>query len=281
MSRQDVYSQHADTIEAVITAVCRRHRLPAEQAEDLASQIRLKLLKDDAAVLRRFEGRASMRTYLVTVAERVLMDWRVHEWGKWRPCQEARRLGPLAVELDRLLTRDSMPYEEAVELLVARGQAQSRGELDAIRPRLANRTGRWKVGGEVLEFMPAPQGAADDGVAASEHETRVMKAGTALAAALAELSPEDQIILRLRFQDGFTVARIAALIGEDQKPLYRRFERLYARLKEALTTAGVTEEDIGDLFGGPALDLPPALDAVTGNPGGGPSRRMTPGGRHA
>jgi RNA polymerase sigma factor (sigma-70 family) len=282
VSREELYSTHADTVEAVITAVCRRHRLPADQAEELGSQIRLKLIADDCAVLRQFQGRSSMRTFLVTVAERVLLDWRTREWGKWRPCQEAKRLGALAIDLDRLLSRDGMSYEEAAELLITRGRATSRAELDAIRPKLTQRTGRWMVSGEVLEHMPAQTGAADEHVRTAEIETQVLKASRALSDAVKNLPPEDQIILRLRFQDGFTVARVAEFLGVEQKPLYRRFERLFAQLRDVLAKVGVTESDLATIFGAPAVELAPVLDSVdVGIAARGPSTRISPGGRHA
>ena len=283
MDGDDLYSTHADTIDAVIKAVCRRHRLTADRADDLTSLIHIKLLENDRAVLRQFQGRSSIRTYLVTVAERVLLDWRTSEWGKWRPCQEARRLGDLAIDLDRLLTRDKMLYEEAVETLVAQGRATSRAELDEIRPKLSDRTGRRLVGGETLEHLPAHVGAADERVTSAERQAQTSKAGAALAQALSELTPSDQVIVRMRFQDGFTVARIAQLLGEEQKPLYRRFEKIFARMREGLGRAGLTEDDIADLFSSPGLDLPPALALVGG--GGkhrsGPSTAVTPGGPNA
>ena len=41
----------------MIDAVCRRHRLPADEAEELASpHSALKLVENDGVVLRRFEG---------------------------------------------------------------------------------------------------------------------------------------------------------------------------------------------------------------------------------
>jgi RNA polymerase sigma factor for flagellar operon FliA len=243
VSREDLYSTHAESIDAVIKAVCRRHRLTPDRADDLASRAQLKLIENNYAVLRQFQGRSSIRTYLVTVVERVLLDWRVGEWGKWRPCQEARRLGAVAIDLDRLLTRDGIPYEEAVEMLLAQGRAASRAELDDIRPKLTDRTGRQMVSGEALEHMPARGAAADERVVAAERATQTAKAGTALAEALRALPPSDQVILRLRFQDGFTVARIAALVGEEQKPLYRRFERLFAQLRAAMGQAGLTEDE--------------------------------------
>lgn len=282
VSRDDLYSTHADAIEGVIAAVCRRHRLPPDRADDLASQIRLKLVDNDFAVLRQFQGRSSIRTYLITVAERVLLDWRTREWGKWRPCQEARRLGALAIDLDRLLSRDGVPFDEAAETLLTQGRAKSRAEIDEIRPKLAARTGRWMVTSEVLEHMPAQTAAPDERVVNAERATQVSKAGRALSDALRRLPPEDQLILRLRFQDGFTVARIAELLGEAQKPLYRRFERLFARLREAMSDLGVTEEDVSDLFGTPALELAPAFASVpAGNEIPRPSTPITPGGRHA
>jgi RNA polymerase sigma factor for flagellar operon FliA len=277
----DVYSAHAETIEAVITAVCRRHRLSADQGEELASRIRLKLIDHDFAVLRQFQGRSSIRTYLITVSERVLLDWRTSEWGKWRPCQEARRLGPVAIELDRLLTRDGVAFEAAVETLVAKGWA-TRAELDEIRPNISARSRRWMVSGDVLEQMPATAGAADARVADAERDAQVSKAGAALASALRTLPPEDQIILKLRFRDGFTIARIAQLIGEESKPLYRRFEKLFAHLRQRLSELGVSQSEVSELLGHESLELAPAFtDAPPGNQSPRPSTRITPGGRHA
>jgi RNA polymerase sigma factor for flagellar operon FliA len=130
--------------------------------------------------------------------------------------------------------------------------------------------------------MPARGNAADERVVGSERQTQASRAGAALADAMRGLEPQDQMILRLRFQDGFTVARIAELIGEEQKPLYRRFDRLFARLRESLSAFGVTDEDVSDLFGHPSVELAPVFaPAAVGKDVPGPSTRLTPGGRHA
>lgn len=252
VSEDELYSKHAATIEAVIAVVCRRHRLTPDRADELGSLFRLKLVEHDFAVLRQFQGRSSIRTYLVTVCERVLLDWRISEWGKWRPCMEARRLGDLAIELDRLLTRDRLTFEEAVETLLTSGRAQSRAEIEDIRPRLAQRRGHRLVDDDALKDLPAPGGSADRPVLDEERRRRLEKVVAALTAALYGLPPQDQVILRLRFQNGFTVAQIALDLGFEQKPLYRRFERLFRVLREALEQAGVRAEDVRDLFGSDA-----------------------------
>ena len=79
------FADHADLIQAVLAYVARGHRLTPDAADEFSSWAHLKLLGDDRAILRKFKGQSSLRTYLVTVIQRLYLDWRVHEWGKWRP----------------------------------------------------------------------------------------------------------------------------------------------------------------------------------------------------
>src|SRR6202008_4136539 len=100
--------------------IARRHQLSADEADELGSSVRLKLVENDYEVLRKFEGRSQLRTYLTTVVKRHFLDDRNARWGKWRPSAQARRLGPVAVLLDQFLTRDRLPFEEAVQAIEAR-----------------------------------------------------------------------------------------------------------------------------------------------------------------
>ena len=44
----------------------------------------------------------------MAVIQRLFLDARIAKWGKWRPSVSARRLGGVAVLLERLLTRDGL-----------------------------------------------------------------------------------------------------------------------------------------------------------------------------
>ena len=70
----------------------------------------------------------------------------------------------------------------------------------------------------------------------------------ALAAALAALPAEDCLIAKM-LGDGFKVVKIAAHLGLDQKKLYKRTEKIMARLREALVSAGVSAADVADILG--------------------------------
>ena len=97
---------------AMLTA--RRRRLNASDAEELRSDMWLKVLTDHGRLLSRFEGRGSRQSYLNAVAERCLLDRRIRDWGKWRPTKAVRTSGPVAVLLDRMISRDGMPVDAAV-----------------------------------------------------------------------------------------------------------------------------------------------------------------------
>jgi RNA polymerase sigma factor (sigma-70 family) len=272
-----LYTQHADAIESVLAYTCRAQRMTADAGDEFASWARLRLLEDDCAILRKFKGLSSLRTYLVTVMQRLLLDWRISEWGKWRPTTDARRLGPVAVELERLVLRDSVEFEQAAQMLVSKGVAMSRDECDRIWSELPRRPRRQRASDRVLEEIPDPI-ESPDRVAEEQSRASEWRAKAALAEAIPSLGAEEQLIIRLRYQDGFTVARIAELLKEEQKPLYRRIEQILLRLRAALIAAGVTREDVRDLLGSPAVELEMVFpDAPAGKLKVGPSTSSSGG----
>jgi RNA polymerase sigma factor for flagellar operon FliA len=247
VSADDLYVTHAQLIESVLAVSCRVHRLPPDHADEFRSWARLRLLDNDRAILRKFGGRSSMRTFLVTVIERLYLDWRNHEWGKWRPTNEARRLGEVAVELERQVLRDRCSFEEAAAALVTRGLAANIEECERVWVRLPREPRRLRLDEEALASVPADVDPPDP-VEEQEHRARGRQLVAALEQAVAGLPPGDQIILRLRYWSGVTVARIAEIVGEDQKALYRRFGQLWSRLRAELQAQGVSGAGLDAVF---------------------------------
>ena len=104
-------------IQQAIAFVCRQRRLTRDEAHDLASDVHVRLLQHDAAVLRRYRGESSLNTFLVVVIQRVLLDARIARAGKWRPSAVARRLGRVAIHLERLVFYDGLSLAEAGPLV--------------------------------------------------------------------------------------------------------------------------------------------------------------------
>ena len=244
-SAERLFVENLRLIDDTIRLVCRRLRCSPEEREDFTSQSRLKLIEDDYAVLRKYGGRCSLRTYLVTVIRHQLYDYRRHRWGTWRPSAEARRLGPAAVALDTLLHRDRVAREEALERLAASARfAETRDDLRRLADLLPPHYPRIVEGESALEDLAEPRAGADHDLLAEERVATVRSARAALAASMEELGDEDRVVLRLRFQDGIKVPRIAQILGLDAKALYRRCDRLLEQLRGILERRGIAGSSV-------------------------------------
>lgn len=253
MDYQPVFLQHLDLIEQVIRYTARRHHLSATEQDEFAAVARLKLIEQDYAILRKFEHRSSIRTYLITVLERLFLDHRNMQWGRWRPSAEARRLGPTAVLLERLITRDGLRLDEALETVRSNYQVEATvAELRGMAAALPVRMPRTRVTDEELVAVPAAGGRPDEGLLRREQAAQATRLSRALDAALAELAPPDALLLRLRFIEGLHVSTIARTLRREQKALYRRLDRLKAGLRAALEAQGFSVTDIQGFFGSDA-----------------------------
>jgi DNA-directed RNA polymerase specialized sigma24 family protein len=81
-------------LDQVLQRVARARRLSPPDAQDFAQTVHVRLIERQYDVFTRFAGRSSLRTYLVIMITRLLVDWRNSMRGKWRPGAVAVRLGP-------------------------------------------------------------------------------------------------------------------------------------------------------------------------------------------
>jgi RNA polymerase sigma factor (sigma-70 family) len=259
VSAQDpepTYLEHLRSIQRIAAFVARRNHLNAGEAAEFVQIVCVKLLEDDYGIIRKFEGRSSFSTYLTTVIGRLFHQWRVEQWGKWRPSAEARRLGEKAVTLERLLTRDGFSLSEAVTVLTQGHPSFSVGELEAIYIRLPLRKPRpvFLSDENVLADLPS-EDSAEERVLAGEREIALRSAAAGLDRAIGDFSPEDRLILQLRFWNGIRVSEIARILGLEQRKVYKRLEHLFKALRRALEDAGIDHAAVGELMDRPALDL--------------------------
>ena len=258
-------------VDAIVRAIARRHRLSVDEASELSATIRLKLVDRDYEVLRRFKNESSLRTYLTTVITRHFLDRRIAAWGKWRPSALARRAGPAGVLLDQLVTREGLAVDEAIARVRAAFEVPD-ADLRSLAGRLPPRSGRRFSGDQALDDLPVPSGEPD--LIARIDAARSRDAvGGALAAALERLNVQDRVILKMKFCDEFTVARIAQVLGLDQKALYRRLASVLQVLRRELEARGVRADEVAGLVGHPATDLGARLHPTPENSPGGPSLR--------
>ena len=250
MSLEELYLQNLRAIERVAGFVARRNNLGADEAAEFTQEVRVRLLEDNYGVLRKFEGRSSFTTYLTTVILRLYQQYRVEQWGKWRPSAEAKRLGDKAVTLERLTTRDGFTLGEAVRILTTPEGAQyTEVELEAIHARLPQRTPRpVMVSGEVAPDAISIDADAYDRVELADRERSARRAAAAVDAALQSMDPQDRLMLQMRFVQGLKVPDIARRLHVEQKKVYKRLDALFGRMRKTLEAAGLHRSEIRTLL---------------------------------
>lgn len=250
MTPEERFLAHLGLIDRIVAHVCRRNHWDGDEAQEFSGYVRLKLIDRDYAVIAKFEGRSTFATYLVTVVQRLAFQYRVELWGKWRPSAEAQRLGQAGILLERLLTRDGYSFDEAMNALTTgRHRSFTRAELEAIYLRLPQRRPRPVLVHDVSAARNVPgRSDADAGVVRTEREHLARRAMEALDGALATLSDEDQLIIRMRFWSGRSVRDIAGATGITARRLYKRLEHVIRILRRSLQDAGLAASDISDVL---------------------------------
>ena len=69
MDYQRLLLDHLDLINQIVRTVGRRRHLSVAEREDFASFVHLRLVEDDYAILRKFQNRSSLWTYLAAVID--------------------------------------------------------------------------------------------------------------------------------------------------------------------------------------------------------------------
>jgi RNA polymerase sigma factor (sigma-70 family) len=232
MEQEALFLSSLPVIDRVALQVCRRHRLNGPDAEDFCANVRLHFIQDECRLLRRFQGRCALATYVNVVVQRLYLDQRNAEWGRWRPSAEAKRGGPVAILFERLVVRDGWTPDTAAELMRLHHGIDG-AEVAPLVSRLSRRTPpRRFVGLEEALELPAPD--SEDPLTQAERTQTSERVQAAAERAMETLAPEDRLILRMRFEDALPVATIARVLQLDQKRLYRTIERILKQIRAAL-----------------------------------------------
>jgi RNA polymerase sigma factor (sigma-70 family) len=265
-------------IDDVTGQVCRRHRLSAAEADDFRSEVRLHFVDRHYEVLRKFEQRSSLPTYVTVVIQRLFLDYRNRLWGKWRPSVDAKRLGPTAILIERLVARDGWTIDQVVETLKVNHGLSLDAALEALCAKLTRRgPKRQLVTEDQAEEIESREPSPDANVVRAEQGFLAKRVRGALDRARQALAPEDRLILKMRFEDAVPVADIARALHLNQKRLYRTIERLLSQIGDRLVSEGISRDEVRKLFADGTIDWDDDDDGGGNTGGAAPAVVLTGG----
>jgi RNA polymerase sigma factor (sigma-70 family) len=258
---QRLLIDHLDLISQIVRTTGRRRHLSAPEREDFASFVHLRLIEDDYAILRKFQNRSTLWTYLAMVIERLSLDFCAEKWGRWRPSAMAERLGAVAVNLERLVTRDNHTVDEAIEILRTNHDVSlSDSELRAIWEQLPTRTRTTSVGEEAAAAISGDD-SSETTVEESDRRTSIERLQRALQTAFEMIPAQDRVLIALRFDQDMSMVEIAKVTGSSVPTLHRRLDKSVKQLRLALSQAGFEPREVANLIGHHTIALSPLLRA--------------------
>ena len=245
----------------LILHVARRYVFAEDEARDVLADV-LQSLREGK--LSTYEGRSRLSTWLALVARNAALDSGRKQAGRRSVPQGVRELDRRDQVVFRLYFQDGRTFDATLHALEAEGVGLSRSELvdalaridDAVTSRamrrvLYNRAAHstGEMSGRLLEYVDyaraedADRGRTDNPEAllirreARERARRVLLT-------LQTLSPEEQRILRLRFQEGRSARQIAEHEGHgNQRRVFTVLERIRRQLRSRFGGEGVRRVD--------------------------------------
>jgi RNA polymerase sigma factor (sigma-70 family) len=258
---QRLFLDHLDLIDQIVRMTGRRRHLSAVEQEDFAGFVKLRFLEDDYAILRKFQSRSSLHTYLIAVIERMSLDFCVERWGRWRPSAKAERLGAVAVALERLVTRDGHTIDEAMEIVRTNHAApQTFAELRAMWDQLPVRSKTIEVTEDAADEVRSND-ASDARVEDHARKQQIDRLNRALQSAFAALPAQDRVMVALRFDHGLSAVEIAKAMQSSVPTIHRRLDRSLKDLRNTLSRADIDSREILALIGHSTVVLSPLLRA--------------------
>lgn len=255
MPLEDQFLSLLPWIDRLIADLCHRYCVQGDEMEELASLVKLKLIDDDYAVLRSFQQRSRITTFLTVVIQNLFRDYWIRKWGRWRVSTRAKRQGAVAMQLEILLYRDGFSFHEAARILRRNyGVRASWEELADLAGRLPQRSPRRFEGMEALETRVS-EDLPDRRLRDEERSFSAKRAQVVLNRALASLTAEDRLILRMRFREGLSVPDIAAALHLGPRRIHGRLQRRLTDLRATLELAGFTRQEVTDLLEWKEFDI--------------------------
>ena len=251
------YADHLQEINEAISIVCRKHGIAYDEEKDFVQHVHLQLIEDDYRRIRAYRGSSSLRTFLHIVISRIFID---HVRTKWHPSTEALRLGPTAVELEKLVFRNNYTVHEACHVLASNpSTAIADNEANEILAKLRFRRPRPVRAEDSEEELPRFPDPAPDPEERVERKQLLRTKQVVLdqvGTTLRSFSDEDKLLIKLVFFSGHKIAEVARLLGRDERLTYRRTQTLLKTLRETMAAAGISESDARQ-----ALEAADGLDA--------------------
>ncbi|PLY01867.1 MAG: hypothetical protein C0622_06560 [Desulfuromonas sp.] len=251
---EEVLMKLLPTVKSVVQSYGLRKTMAPQDVEDLEGDVYEKLISDDYRILRLFDGRSSIKTYLTTVVTRLAIDSYRKQQGRWRPSAKALKLGADAVAIEELQTLRKVSGHEIWQIMSNRPDftlteqetaalCQQLPIREVVPRRVPNRTDDDHAGfdlKEVADERTDPENLLTK-QEVSEACTRAQKILTEF---YKTLSRRERLLLRMSYEDDLRLSEMVRQLGMTRYKIEKLLEDIHVRLQRLLLQNGLNKEKL-------------------------------------
>lgn len=232
-----------------IEAVCRRHFSVENDVDECFVFVIDSLKFENFKRLRAFKGRSKLTTYLYTLVNSLVVDFRRKKYGRRRIPAAVQKLGQWAEAVYRLICWQRFSVDDAFGFLQVDGLYE--GSYDRFRQEIIpiqNAPCRENPSFQSIDNCESLASHLSDQrsnpmeklIEKLDHHRRFQAAGI-IRKITEELSERDRMLVRLVYGSDHSVRAAAAAVGLSTTAVRNRLNRLLSIFKEQLLAAGIRE----------------------------------------
>lgn len=240
----------SDDLLIKIEAICRRH-FSAENDQNECSVFVIDRLKaDNYKRLWAFKGKSSLNTYLYSLINSLVIDFKRKKFGRRRIPSGVVKLGKWAEAVYRLVCWQKFSFDDAYDFLRLDGlftgsYIEFINEIEPIRRAPCRENPVFQSINETHESSLQKLNDGDSNpleilIQKLDRERRII-ALKVIRDTTAGLSEIDQILVRLVYGSDQSVPAVAKVIGLATSTARKRLKRLLTKYREKLLAEGIRE----------------------------------------
>jgi len=233
-----------------IETVCKRHFSAENDQNECYLYVIDSLKADNFKRLRAFKGKSKLNTYLYSLINSLVIDFRRKQYGRRRIPAGVSKLGKWAETVYRFVCWQKFSFDDAYDFLRIDGlytasYNQFIKEIEPIKKVPCRENPAFHSIDETRES--ALMNINDEGANPLEFliqkldRERRIKALKVIRETTAKLSQNDQLLVRLVYGSDQSVPAAAKVIGLATSTARKRLKRLLTKYRERLLAEGIRE----------------------------------------
>ncbi len=247
MKPENTFETHFAAINSIIGRICYGQKLQSSDFEDIQSYVYERLIEKDYRILREYQSAGHSQSYLLLAIKNIHRDYGRLNLGRWHSSVKAGELGEMGILLEKLLYRRHYSFDEACEIIltISRNQQKtppSRKKLEAMAVQLKKKPRETIItpGDEVLSILArSKETAADDALQIDELKPKKETFDRITENLKKELTNEDRLILKMKFEDGLPISKIARVLTKKRYYIDQRLKDILHAFKDGIVSQGV------------------------------------------